>query len=503
MITALLILDISEIQQSFSSNLLSLREEKPPIPFSEPCEPVEKIIEVEKIVEVQVDSDSNNERKIISEETKVKRIRTIIAAEVPATKKGPREFLTMLFPSWEYVNSKFNELSLVQLDLWAACENEACAYLPIECREFKSSCYQTHVNYRGGDIDNRPLRDVVSVEECQKKCQEHPQCFFFTFKSDGKCWLKGGSGERRDVDAAWTSGPKWCDHHMMSAQTKPSCWFNELPVNYIDKWKELNYLFMTSVEFGAQEPFRSVVPYYDYIIRVDVDAFVTPRILQYIPPNDGGSFSYGFMGTDFTKARLRDLAEEWGLRHQNVTGMQSTWYINAKYYIDAIEKTSKYAQKLLETQWLEEICDQLMEENGKKICGWANWHRGVVSLYASELALNDVIDDFNDSFRTKLIDVAVTRHVQTSDVILAHNIHTHLKDGDYHKFPFHKNFNFGWEKTCEAAEKEYDWRKRVREGKLNDYCRDISWSAVHHACGLKGKKFKPKALRRFLLDLDA
>jgi len=276
-------------------------------------------------------------------------------------------------------------------------------------------------------------------------------------------------------------------YHIEIAQA-PICVFHRLGGDYADKWRRLNYMFMTSLEFGMMEPFKSILPLYDYVLRADVDCFITPKINDWIPEMPS-AIGWGYLGSGWTSGRLRKMAQKYNLTHRGVHHFQSTWYIQSDKFLELITLTVDIVQKLLENEFSREICMTLQKENnGKKRCAWPDWHRGVASLYASELALNHVFEDLNAQWKSRLLDVAVTHKTGlVEEIVCAHNIHVGIKSGLWHKFPFHAFFRGGWSTIChQRVNDEYDPTKGIStSGSLNVYCRDVAWRSVHSACGFQ------------------
>jgi len=284
----------------------------------------------------------------------------------------------------------------------------------------------------------------------------------------------------------------------------PICIFHRLAQDYADKWRRLNYMFMTSLEFGMMEPFKFILPLYDYVLRADVDCFITPKINNWIPEQPS-AIGWGYLGSGWTSGRLRKMAEKYNLTHRGVHHFQSTWYVQADKFVELITLTVDIVQKLLENEFTREICMTLQKENhGKKRCAWPDWHRGVASLYASELALNHIFEDLNAQWKTRLLDVPVTHKTGlVEEIVCAHNIHVGIKNGLWHKFPFHAFFKGGWSTICHQRVKdEYSPEKGIStSGSLNDYCREVAWRSVHAACGFQNLNFNRRPERRRMKEL--
>jgi len=277
-------------------------------------------------------------------------------------------------------------------------------------------------------------------------------------------------------------------------RTSPVCIWTKLSYTFHKKWAEVDYMFMTSIEFLTLKPFPSLLSRYDYVLRTDVDAMIAPGVLKFVPP-PGGWFSQGWTGRNYTEDRLESISKKLGLRHQGIHNMQSTWYVESKYVLPLVNLTMFLAWHFLENEFTSDICIELgkakdcFEKDGES--AWPDWHRGITSLYISNLAVNHIIPNLSFQHQTDMLDVEVNRKkVSAEKIIHTHNIHVHLEEDDWHKFPFHREFSGSFDTICEKAKEEYGWVRKIRHRPINDYCRDISWMAVRYFCGLKVADFE-------------
>ena len=171
---------------------------------------------------------------------------------------------TMMYPSWKYVNSlshldqerlinhpqiQFNSSNRITIDLLFFCEPDICDSMPIDCA---------------------PMPDLIEMAE-----QMDTSLIREAFKKE----------------------PARCFYHELSAFYQ-----NE-------SMETTGYRFMPSLYFLIQEPFISIRKMYDFVLRTDMDAMITPLSLLWIPPNKY-SFGHRYMSSAFvTQQRLRFIAE--------------------------------------------------------------------------------------------------------------------------------------------------------------------------------------------------
>ena len=66
------------------------------------------------------------------------------------------------------------------------------------------SCWQNHVDFRGDDIERADGSTggvvVDTALECQSLCQRHFPCTHWTWRFEGKCFMKSGADEGATED---------------------------------------------------------------------------------------------------------------------------------------------------------------------------------------------------------------------------------------------------------------------------------------------------------------
>jgi len=162
------------------------------------------------------------------------------------------------------------------------------------------------------------------------------------------------------------------------------CFFSALGSEYES---QSGYSFSTSLRFMATEQFANVVQDYDYVMRTDVDALLLPGIRSWIP--NTAAVGEGFMGTDFTHKRLEKVAKRLGLTHWGVHGMQSTFYVSSSKIVPFSKMLVNLTEHFYNNEFHADMCKEVESEGGT--CAWSDWHIGVSSLYATDLAANHIL----------------------------------------------------------------------------------------------------------------
>ncbi|XP_040580977.1 uncharacterized protein [Lepeophtheirus salmonis] len=95
------------------------------------------------------------------------------------------------------------------------CGKLNSAYKPLvstEKRYLTVVCFLEHVNYSGDDIDR--IERVFSAQECQKVCQAHAKCIFWSWNYESQiCYRKNGNDLRHlRGKQNYISGPRVCEN---------------------------------------------------------------------------------------------------------------------------------------------------------------------------------------------------------------------------------------------------------------------------------------------------
>jgi len=136
------------------------------------------------------------------------------------------------------------------------------------------------------------------------------------------------------------------------------------------------YKFAHSLAILVNPVVQDLIRQYDYILRTDTDVFLTSTLASI--PRDGifytGRGEYCL--NPQTRKNIRSVSARFHLYHRNRHNIGSTWYAPTE-------------QMLLLAPTLTYIMQWMASPNiVPKYVGWPTWHRGVIALYASEIAIN-------------------------------------------------------------------------------------------------------------------
>ena len=189
-----------------------------------------------------------------------------------------------------------------------------------------------------------------------------------------------------------------------------------------------NYLDSILMAFDGYKYLNKV---YDFLIRSDMDVFLTPLFGQWQPRacNDfyvgGGGYS-----TDFNVGRLARVADNLGIEYAGVRNLGSTW-ISTPAHFRVVSYLTLIFMSYLGT---EEFSKPEIEEQVGTLL-WPYWHYGVLLLYGQNLAMNHLIgsNQLNVTCLERLIDYGSGN---TDSVFSALHIHVFHGDDLFSKFAF-------------------------------------------------------------------
>jgi hypothetical protein len=92
------------------------------------------------------------------------------------------------------------------------------------------------------------------------------------------------------------------------------------------------YQYIDSVNIIAEG--YPIYSYYDFILKTDLDIFLTKQFSNYIPNTLKTLFvGRGGYSTEFNTRRLRRIARDMGWKYQNLTNIGSTWLVSVENII--------------------------------------------------------------------------------------------------------------------------------------------------------------------------
>ena len=170
---------------------------------------------------------------------------------------------------------------------------------------------------------------------------------------------------------------------------------------------------------------------YDYLIRSDMDVFLTPLFSIWLPThcNDfyvgGGAYS-----TDFNRKRLKRIAKDLNIEHGGVSNLGSTW-ISTPHQFRIVSYLTLFGMAYISGEEFS-----LPERQGKLGTElWPYWHYGVLLLYGQNLGLNHLIGS-NQSNVVKIN--TILDYPSSNSEPINSKIHIHVFHGDdvFSKFVF-------------------------------------------------------------------
>lgn len=162
------------------------------------------------------------------------------------------------------------------------------------------------------------------------------------------------------------------------------------------------------MSFIAEKKYERIFKSYTKLLRTDLDVFISPKILSWRTSKyvvGGGKY----VRMDYTREKLYTIANELGLRNQKIHNTGSTWYGEPELTIALTKKAMKIGDHILRLHF-----------NRTEKQGWPIWHRGVTSMYAQELALNDILDRSEFIVTPTSLDAMSNMKILVNDVYHIH-----------------------------------------------------------------------------------
>lgn len=183
--------------------------------------------------------------------------------------------------------------------------------------------------------------------------------------------------------------------------------------------QEYSYLDSILIAFEGYDYLKKAK--YDFVIRSDIDVFLTPLFSKWIPVNcndfavGGGGYS-----VEFNMKRLRRIANNLKFEYAGLWNLGSTWYSTP----DQFRLVAYFTLFGMAYIGKEEFT--LAERQGKVGTElWPEWHHGVLLLYGQNLAMNHLIGSkqINVPRLFKYIDQPATESISANQVIHIHVYH--------------------------------------------------------------------------------
>eukprot|EP01084_Bolivina_argentea_P267288 453678_1 len=186
------------------------------------------------------------------------------------------------------------------------------------------------------------------------------------------------------------------------------------------------YKFLNSLDciLTFKESYPKLFYHYDYILKTDDDVFLTPFFLYKYPKN---KYEFivgkgGYIWKNSTRVEILNITNMLNLTHcwnplSICFNLGSSWYGSPKLIYEIGKLAIDLTVYLI---WL-------FDNNYTAINNWnAGWYRGVASMYASELAVNNII---NGNKRYSLITTAHDPHYAVLDFRSSSKIDINSENG--------------------------------------------------------------------------
>ena len=186
------------------------------------------------------------------------------------------------------------------------------------------------------------------------------------------------------------------------------------------------YPFGHSISF-LTSPEAAFIKDYDWLLRTDLDTFVTPRFVTWIPQGFAVSTHPGYSGSQEQQEKIHAVARVLGLRHRGLSNIGSSWYGRGAKVIEVAVQACR-AMKY----FLDHVFDGKRLWYGSKEGKWPEFSKSGIILYASEIAINHCVADLEF---TTMLDGQSTHVISINEV--AH-IHTYQSTAMFSKIPFER-----------------------------------------------------------------
>lgn len=169
------------------------------------------------------------------------------------------------------------------------------------------------------------------------------------------------------------------------------------------------YVYINSWSHFVDPHSIDIILSYDYALRIDVDTFISPAILD-IELNSQSILTGigGYIGGQETKANILRVSHDLKKQHRGIHNIGSTWFAHSQTIVDIGKSALACAQHLLQHEF---------RDHGK----WPRWYALVTTMYAGEIALNHSELDIS---RSEKFDANSTSTRKLSDIYSIHSWHT-------------------------------------------------------------------------------
>lgn len=177
-----------------------------------------------------------------------------------------------------------------------------------------------------------------------------------------------------------------------------------------------SYSFVPSVSF-LLAPESLFLQRYFWILRTDLDTFVTPLLASVVVKTFTVGTHPGYALSQEHQEKIQWSSRALGMIHRGMSGIGSSWLGPPQQMREVARLTVLSMQYLLSS-----VFDGHHKWHGHVDGVWPHFYRGVVLLYASEMAINHAVPDVHFS---RKMDVQTTEERDVlRDVFHLHSFHT-------------------------------------------------------------------------------
>lgn len=192
-----------------------------------------------------------------------------------------------------------------------------------------------------------------------------------------------------------------------------------------------DYKFVNSFAmFADKKEAQWICENYSYVLKSDADVFLTKNLKGYTPSKiligEGGYFSMDEDEVEITQKNLRRIRKKLGLKDSGINHVGASIFGEVNIVVDVVNNHLKLTKYVLESEW--------QEDKGK----WPIWFRGVASMYAIHLVVNNMFTQ--QHIVPYALDYKCWSNSILSDTLHIHAWHTSL---DFSK---HRWFNGEYQK---------------------------------------------------------
>eukprot|EP00195_Chlamydomonas_chlamydogama_P006615 CAMPEP_0202903444 /NCGR_PEP_ID=MMETSP1392-20130828/24466_1 /ASSEMBLY_ACC=CAM_ASM_000868 /TAXON_ID=225041 /ORGANISM="Chlamydomonas chlamydogama, Strain SAG 11-48b" /LENGTH=389 /DNA_ID=CAMNT_0049590625 /DNA_START=8 /DNA_END=1177 /DNA_ORIENTATION=+ len=218
-------------------------------------------------------------------------------------------------------------------------------------------------------------------------------------------------------------------------QDQSQCFVVSYPPPPQEIWH--GYPFINNVHFFVDDRVASILKqHYGYVMKTDFDTFLTPAFLNFFPTK----LTFGvqeYVVVDTTKQRLKDVSAKLGLTHKGRHNLGPTWVGDASTILTMANYSISVMYHIVKNEF-PQLPTGGIAQRWNQGEGWPEWSAGIAAMYATEIAVNHMVKEFDS---TDLMDAHGDTTKSVHQVI---HIHCRHGDGDFSKFEF---FNHHYDKA--------------------------------------------------------